>query len=204
MQAIGITGGIGSGKSITARLLKRLGYPVYIADTEAARLIAEHPQIRLELTRLCGEDIYQGNALNKARLADIIFHNREALEKVNRIVHPRVMEDFQSWCRRQANPCVFFESAILFEAQLARFFDAVICVTAPEEIRISRVSARDHTTPEKVRERMCNQWNDQEKCRQADFLIYNDNRRLLLVQLLDILEKIKNNLISYRNIPANS
>lgn len=193
MQTIGITGGIGSGKSIIAQILKRLGYPVYIADTEASRLIDEDPHIRLELTKLYGEDIYQGPALNRARLAGIIFQDREALQKVNQIVHPRVVEDFHCWCHHQISPWVFFESAILYEAKIDRFFDIIICVTAPEEVRIGRVSARDHTTAEKVRERILNQLDDRKKCQQADFVIHNDNRQMVLEQILETLKKIKNN-----------
>lgn len=193
MQTIGITGGIGSGKSIIAQILKRLGYPVYVADTEASRLMDEDPHIRLELTKLYGEDIYQGLALNKARLAGTIFQDREALQKVNQLVHPRVLEDFHCWCHHQITPLVFFESAILYEAKIDRFFDIVICVTAPEEVRIDRVSNRDHTTVEKVRERIQNQLDERKKSRQADFVIHNDNRQMVLEQILETLKKIKSN-----------
>lgn len=192
MKAIGLTGGIGSGKSTIARILKHLGFPVYIADTEASRLMNYHPGIREELIRRFGPETYtdSGN-LNKPMLAKIVFEDRNALADINRIVHPRVMEAFQAWCSLQTTETVFFESAILFEAGLNEHFQYIICVTAPAEIRLQRVIARDHTTADKVEERIRNQMDDTDKCRRSDFVIYNDDTHMVIPQIIEILRRLK-------------
>ena len=129
IHSIGLTGGIGSGKSTIAGILKQLGYPVYLADPEASRLINRSVEIRNDLTGLFGADLYTPRGmLDKKLLADIIFKNPQALSQVNRIVHPRVIRDFQHWREQQNSPLVFFESAILFEAGLTRHFDFIICL----------------------------------------------------------------------------
>ncbi len=192
METIGLTGGIGSGKSTVAKIFKYMGYPVYIADTEASRLINTSTEIRQEITQLFGEDIYCNGMLDKEKMAGIIFENKEALQNINHIVHPRVMEDFKQWCTRQKSQMVLFESAILYEASLNSFFKHVICVTAPEEVRIQRVIARDHTTQEKVRDRIHNQMSETEKVRQADFIVTNDGLKALLPQVIGIIQEINN------------
>lgn len=191
---IGLTGGIGSGKSTVARILHHLGYPVYISDRAASRLMNTHPAIRINLIKQFGNKVYTPEGkINKLFLAPLIFNHPEALKEINRIVHPRVMEDFQEWSLQQHHSCVFFESAILFEAGLTDYFQYVICVTAPESIRLNRVSTRDGLTSEQVKERMRNQLNDQLKCEQADFIIHNDFKHQVMDQLFLILEKIKTN-----------
>lgn len=191
---IGLTGGIGSGKSTVARILHHLGYPVYISDRKASRLMNTHPTIRTSLIKRFGNEVYTPEGkINKPFLAPLIFNHPEVLKEINQIVHPRVMEDFQQWSLQQHHSCVFFESAILFEAGLADYFQSVICVTAPENIRLDRVIARDGIAPEQVKERMRNQLNDQLKCEQADFIIHNDFKHQVMEQLFLILEKIKTN-----------
>ena len=191
MKAIGLTGGIGAGKSTVARMLRHMGYPVYIADKEAARLMDTHPEIRNELQKRFGAIAYtiQGT-IDRQNLARLVFNDTEALADLNRIVHPRVMQDFRQWNRKQDNTLVFFESAILFEAGLDTFFHAVICVTAPESIRISRVVDRDETTPDQIKKRIRNQADDNLKCQKASFIIHNDRNHLLLDQLSDILQQL--------------
>lgn len=191
MQSIGLTGGIGSGKSTIARILKTMGFPVYIADTEASRLIDTDPDIRREMQTHFGNSIYTANGpLDKVRLAGIIFENPEALKQVNSIVHPKVIKDFQQWSLIQQKHPVFFESAILYEARLESFFDAVICVTAPQEVRLQRVIQRDRTDREKVGKRMANQLDDSQKCRRSDFIIYNDDQHMVIEQILSLLNKL--------------
>lgn len=206
-HSIGLTGGIGSGKSTVAGILKHMGYAVYIADTEASRLINRSVEIRNELTSLFGADLYtpQG-VLDKKILADIIFKNPQALSQVNRIVHPRVISDFRHWRKQQNSNLVFFESAILFEAGLTRYFDFIICVTAPQAIRLKRVVLRDATNEDKVKERMQNQADDAEKCRNSDFIIYNDEEHMVVQQVLDILNKLnlKYNKQSWQNTENGS
>jgi len=191
MQTIGITGGIGSGKSTVARLIHQLGYPVYTADREASRLMNTDKDIRLELTRCFGQEIYTpSGTVNKPLLASLIFQDRQALMQVNRIVHPRVMADFENWSRCQDREPVFFESAILFEAALDHFFDFIICVTAPEAVRLKRVVKRDRTTTEAVRARMKNQMDEQEKCKRSDFTVRNDEQHPVIQQVLEIIQHI--------------
>ncbi|MDE7074288.1 MAG: dephospho-CoA kinase [Odoribacter sp.] len=192
MKRIGLTGGIGSGKTTVAHILKVLGYPVYLADPEAKRLTNTHPEIRRELIRHFGKDIYDTDGkLNKPRMATLIFNDPKALKIANGIIHPQVMEDFKKWSLQQGTDIVFFESAILFENRLESAFDAVIGVTAPQEIRLQRVLKRDHTSPEKVKERMNSQENDEVIARRSDFLLHNDDKHPLLRQIMEILEKIK-------------
>ncbi len=191
MKAIGLTGGIGSGKSTVARILKHMGYPVYIADKEASHLMNTHPEIRKELKKQFGTTIYTPQEqIDKPRLAHLIFNDTRALSTINGIVHPKVMQDFRQWSLQQNNKLVFFESAILFEAGLGTFFNSVICVTAPESLRISRVVNRDRTTPGQVKERIRNQLDNTFKCRQADFIIHNDRIHLILEQLMKILPQL--------------
>ena len=180
IHSIGLTGGIGSGKSTIAGILKQLGYPVYLADPEASRLINRSVEIRNDLTGLFGADLYTPRGmLDKKLLADIIFKNPQALSQVNGIVHPRVIRRL-----------VFFESAILFEAGLTRHFDFIICVTASEVTRLKRVILRDATNEDKVKERMQNQAADTEKCKNSDFIIYNDEDHMVVQQVLDVLNKL--------------
>lgn len=193
MLKIGLTGGIGSGKTTIANTLRQLGYKVYIADREAARLIRTHPQIREELTEAFGPSVYlPSGELNKQTLAACIFTNPEKLALVNRIVHPRVHEDFNRWCRQQQADLVFFESAILFESGFRQETDYTICIYASPATRIKRVIARDRTTADQIRERMKNQMSDEEKCAQSDFTICTDDGNMILDTLFSILEQLKN------------
>lgn len=194
MKKIGLTGGIGSGKSTIAQAIKHIGYPVYIADKEAARLMDSHPDIRKDITERLGANCYTSEGhINKPVLAQIIFENKEALEEVNRIVHPRVMEAFEQWAAIQSASLVFCETAILYESGLERYFDAVICVTAPEEVRVRRVMERDHCKLKDVMARVRNQMDEDEKCQRANFVIYNDGEHMAIPQVLDVLHKLQTN-----------
>ncbi|MDR1756230.1 MAG: dephospho-CoA kinase [Culturomica sp.] len=191
MLRVGITGGIGSGKTTVARILAEKGFPVYIADREAARLMRSDPFIREHLCRLFGADIYTPDGEpDKKRLAGIIFRNREALAQVNALVHPEVIRDFEQWSRKQPGEIVFFETALLYEAGLSHHFDRIVMVYASPETRIKRVMARDGLSEEQVRERMANQGNSEEHCRKADFVIYTENGEDLCRQIENMLEKI--------------
>lgn len=191
MLKIGLTGGIGSGKTTIAKAFHDSGYPVYIADTEASRLMNHAPEIRKALTALFGESIYRPDrTLDKQQLASLIFHDAALLRQVNGIVHPAVMQDFLEWCGKQQASLVFFESAILFEAGLNSCFDAVICVTADLPTRIERVMKRDGVSAEKVNERIRNQAGNDEKSHRADFVVdTTDGKdwRRQITTLIDIL-----------------
>ncbi|NOU58951.1 dephospho-CoA kinase [Marinifilum caeruleilacunae] len=190
MIKIGLTGGIGTGKSIVAEVFKLIKIPVYVSDLEAKRLMVESDEIRSRLISRFGKEVYHENgALNRKFLADIIFNEPGALQDVNGIVHPVVRSDFQNWSERQQAPYVIQESAILFDTGLYKNFDKIICVTANEELRIQRVMDRDGVDRNAVMERMKNQLDEKIKIKKADYVIHN-NTDLILPQIIRIHEQI--------------
>ena len=192
MIKIGLTGGIGSGKTTVSHIFQALGYPVYISDTRASWLINHHDGIKRALISLFGKSIYLlTGKLDKKRLASLIFNDKERIEQVNKIVHPVVTEDFLEWSKAQNTPFLFFESAILFEAGLTSIFDYIITVTANRETRIQRAMKRDMVGREKIIERIDNQLPDAKKCLQSDFIIYNNDSDRLLEQIIEIVKKLK-------------
>ena len=190
MIKLGITGGIGSGKSLVSRILKMMGVPVYIADAESKRLTNTSPQIKTALLSLFGEQIYEDNVLNKTKLASLIFSNEEYLAQVNRIIHPVVQADFVQWSNAQNASVVAMESAILFESGLNVSMDVVITVTAPAELRIRRVQERDNATRQQIMQRMSNQWSDEEKLKQSNFRIKNDEQQAVIPQIEEIVSRL--------------
>jgi len=195
MLKIGLTGGIGSGKTTVGMVFKKLGIPVYDADTQAKRLMNSDDELKSALKSAFGSDIYrEDGTLARRRLAEIIFSEPAMLEKVNGWVHPAVARDFEHWCSRQAAPYVIEEAAIIFERNIASRFAKVILVTASDEVRIRRVCRRDKAAPEEVRKRMANQWTEDKKIALADFVIYNDQLSLLTHQVMEIHGKLKSGL----------
>ena len=193
MLKIGLTGGIGSGKSTIAKIIETLGYPVYISDSKASELINRDEEIKKHLTELLGKDIYQSDGnLDKKRLATIIFNDKEVIKQVNGIVHPAVTRDFMEWCSAQRRPLLFFESAILFEAKLENLFDYIILISTDLETRVERVISRDATTREKVIERINNQMPDEIKQSKSNFVIYNNNDDKVIKQILSIIHQLNN------------
>ncbi len=190
MLKVGITGGIGSGKTSACLIFKTLGIPVYDADTRAKELMNTDPELKTTLEGYFGKDIYENGMLDRKKLSAIIFNDRDALEKVNGSVHPAVECDFKQWCIRQTAPYIMEEAAIIFESGIAQRFGKVILVTAPIELRIKRVCDRDHASPEAVRARINNQWPDEKKMALADYVIYNDDMRLMTLQVMDIHRKL--------------
>ena len=192
---IGITGGIGSGKTTLSENLRLEGYDVYDSDLEARRLQNEHPLIRKQLIDLFGKEIYSANGLNRSALAKIVFSKKELLIKLNEIVHPVVKDDFKNWIElRSSKKFLFLESAILFESGFNVLVDKVVLMTASEQIRINRVIKRDGVTTEQVMTRMSNQFSDKIKIPLADFIIHTDDNlpmvdkmSKLLVQLCESL-----------------
>lgn len=189
MIKIGITGGIGSGKSTVAQLFSLLGVPVYIADDESKRLTATSPTIRQQLTALFGNDLYTEEGLNKKRLASLIFGNPQHLQKVNAIIHPEVKHDFLAWTNRQSTPLCAIESAILFETNFERTVDCTLMVYAPLDVRISRVCQRDGSLPQEIERRIQSQMDDEVKRAHADYVIQNDGQQALIPQVVDFLQK---------------
>lgn len=192
---IGITGGIGSGKSVVSRLLEVMGIPVYIADAAAKLLTNTDPYIRKELSALLGEEVYEGGALNKPLLASYLFGHPDHATRVNGIIHPRVKEDFRQWVEERNNlPWAGMESAILIESGFASEVDVVVMVYAPLEIRIQRVIRRDSTTRELVMKRIQSQMSDEEKREQACFVIVNDDETPLIPQVLELIAVLSDHM----------
>jgi dephospho-CoA kinase len=187
VKKVGLTGGIGSGKSTVARILLAMGYPVYFSDEQAKFLTDKHPIIREELMRLCGEEIYVNELLDRKALAAAIFSDDALRQKVNELIHPIVRSDFDQWVAMQRQTLVFNEAAILFETGASERFDAVVLVTAPKELRISRVMQRDKCTHEEVLRKMQSQWSDERKKQFADVVLINDDALPLIVQVEKML-----------------
>ena len=185
MITIGITGGMGSGKSIVAALLKVYGIPVYDADSESKRLLLTSPTIRRGLTDLLGADIYSpdGTTLRRARMASLIFADPNLLARVNAIIHPEVGRDFDAWRAHLTTSVCAMESAILFESGFDRRANLRLMVYAPEAIRLQRVMARDNATEVAARQRMQRQWPDERKIALSDAVITNDGRAALIPQV---------------------
>lgn len=193
MIKIGITGGIGSGKSVVATLLRLYGIPVYIADEESKRLTNSSPVIRRALVDLVGEVVYDADGkLDKPRLANFIFGQPEHLARVNAIIHPEVNRDFLDWSERQEKAFCAIESAILFESGFDRIVDVKLMVLAPLEIRLERAIARDHASREALERRIKSQMADEEKASRSDFVIHNDGRQALIPQVENFIGWLKN------------
>lgn len=192
---VGITGGIGSGKSVVSRLLGLMGVPVYISDTETKRLMVTDGQIRDGLVDLLGPSVYAGGCLNKTLLASYLFGDKEHAKAVNAIVHPRVRDDFRRWVQGHASyPLVGIESAILLEAGFRTEVDYVVMVYAPREVRVRRSVERDASTRSQVEQRINYQMDDEEKRRQADFVILNDGEAPLIPQVLKLIASLSENI----------
>ena len=189
MVTIGITGGIGSGKSVVCRILRMWRYPVYDSDSEAKRLMNTSGEIRSRLMALLGHDIYTDAGLDRNRMAALVFKDRDILNQVNAIVHPAVHRDFTEWAKRQDSKLVFLESAILYESGLADALSSVWCVAAPADIRIARTMARNRCSREEVMERISKQMSDEEMAEKSDEIIYNDDSHSLLLQLKTLLAR---------------
>lgn len=192
---IGITGGIGSGKSVVSRLLEVMGIPVYISDVETKQIMANDSFIRKELVTLLGEEVYAGGVLNKPLLASYLFGNPEHAKQVNGIVHPRVKDDFRRWAQcRAAYSIVGIESAILVEAGFAGEVDVIVMVYAPEEVRIERAIRRDASPRELIEKRIRSQMSDEEKREYANFVISNDGETPLIPQVLGLIASLSRSM----------
>ncbi|GHV67118.1 dephospho-CoA kinase [Bacteroidia bacterium] len=205
MVKIGLTGGIGAGKTTVATVFKSLGYPVYISDIWASWLMNTDLEIRESLIQNFGKKIYlEEFGLNKKYLSELIFcsdlrhkdscistKTLNARQIINSIVHPKVLENFAKWTELQDSQFVIFESAIIFESGLEHNFDAIISVYAGLEVRIQRVMRRDHVSREKVMERINKQMDARQKCEKADYVIYTDEGKDMKEQIINILQKIR-------------
>lgn len=187
---VGITGGIGTGKSTVAKILVALGYPVYFSDDRAKWLMENNQQLVTELSHLLGNNTYVSGKLNRAYIAEKLFSTPALKEKINALVHPVVRTDFKLWVENQTQSIVFQESALLVETGAVQLFDALIVVTAPLEDRIKRIQKRDGLTTSEIERRFANQFSDEEKIKVADFVLINDERSPLLNQVLTVLKQL--------------
>ena len=190
MIKIGITGGIGSGKSVVASLFQLLGVPVYIADEESKRLTNQSMTIRRQLIAHYGEAIYTAEGLNKPLLAAKIFQDPAQRRIVNGIIHPEVKHHFEAWAAQQETPLCAIESAILFESGFDQVVDTHLMVYAPKALRIERATTRDAASREAIQQRIESQMADEEKRKLADHLIYNDNQQPLIPQVTALIARL--------------
>ena len=190
MIIVGLTGGIGAGKSTVANFFKELGIPVYTADVEAKRLMHSSKKIKRQLIAEFGERAYRENKLNRPFLASIVFSDKKKLAAINAIVHPSVSNSFKRWIQKQKSAYVIQENAILFENNTAHRFDYIITVTAPLDERIRRVVKRDATTRAAVLARIENQIADEEKIKNSDFVIHAIDKSTTKKEVLKIHQKL--------------
>ena len=190
MKIIGLTGGIGSGKTTVCKVFERLGIPIYYADIQAKLLMTSNSEIKNQLIQRFGEQTYINNKLNKKYIAEQIFNNKENLNSINSIVHPVVRNHFKEWTKQQQAHYVINENAILFKSGFYKDTNIIISVITPEYIRIERVIKRDNTTTEAVKSRINNQISDEEIIKKSDYIIYNDSTNLILPQILKIHRNI--------------
>lgn len=190
-KIIGLTGGIGSGKTTVANHFIAAGVPVYIADDEA-RKVMQSPEILKKIEKIFGSSIFENGVLNRQKLAEIVFSNPDKLRQLNAVIHPAVKEHFGNWMLNHKNsPFVIYEAAILFESGSYKDCDKIITVTAPLETRIERVIQRDKTTRENVLKRINMQWSDDQRLGKSDFVIENINSEITKSEVGKILKILK-------------
>lgn len=192
MIKVGITGGIGSGKSTVCKVFKIMGIPVFEADIIAKQLMNSNTAIREQIINLFGASVYlPDQTIDRKYLSGIVFNNPSLLEQLNEIIHPAVRKLFEDWCINQQTPYVMHEAAILFESGFYKMMDKTITVVTSEAERIQRVMKRDGTTAEQIRQRMRNQLTDEQRIKLADFVINNNDSELIIPQIVEIDKKIR-------------
>ncbi len=186
MLKIGLTGGIGSGKTTVAQIFEVLAIPVYYADQAAKDLMNQDPDLKKEIIAAFGNEVYKEGKIDRSFLGAMVFANSEKLARLNSIVHPATLNDASSWMQNQKSPYAIKEAALIFEAGLEKFFDFIIGVSAPQNMRLERVMIRDQISAENVLQRMAQQMDESEKIKRCDFIILNDNNQPLIPQVLKI------------------
>ncbi len=195
MKKVGITGGIGSGKTTVCKIFESMDIPVYYADAEAKKILASNVSVKKQMKDLLGNAAYHKNGKpDRKFIASKIFSNKELLEKVNSIVHPAVRLDAERWIEKTnksgEHPYTLQEAALLVENGSYKHMDALIVVTCPEDIRVSRVMKRDRLSYEEVKVKINNQLPEQDKIKVADFVIHNDGKKSLIVQVCNVHKKL--------------
>lgn len=190
MLKIGLTGGIGSGKSTVAAIFKTLGIPVYYADAAARELMNSDETLKTAIQRQFGQVAYKNGRLDRAYLASVVFSDPYQLEQLNALIHPVTIRDAENWMKRQSSPYAIKEAAVLFESGAAENLDYVIGVTAPLPLRIHRVMQRDHLSREEIMKRVSRQVDDRIKMKLCDFVLVNDEQQPLLTQVMALHEQL--------------
>ena len=190
MLNVGLTGGIGSGKTIASKIFEVLGIPVYQADAAAKRLMESNPLLKNQLIEQFGNDAFVDGKLNRSYIAEIIFNDKEKLQLINSLVHPYTIQDGIEWMKKQTSPYAIKEAALIFESGSQSNFDYIIGISSPLTLRLNRTLKRDNINRELVLERMENQLDEETKMKLCDFVLLNDERTLLTTQVLAVHEKL--------------
>jgi dephospho-CoA kinase len=191
MIKVGLTGGIGSGKTVVCKVFENLGVPVFNADEQAKQITEKDPTVREKIILRFGKGIYTSQGLDRKKLASIVFGDPVALAGLNHIIHPAVREKYEQWLEEHKDsPYTIKEAAIIFEIGSYKEFDKIITVTAPEELRIQRAVQRDKVQPEDVKKRIANQASDEYKMQLSDFVIINDEKKMVIPQVLEVHERL--------------
>lgn len=189
MLKVGLTGGIGSGKSTVAKVFEVLGIPVYYADEAARQIMNTDKELKATLIKNFGAQTYQNDQLNRPYLAAIVFADKQKLELLNSLTHPATIRDANRWMEQQTSRYIIKEAALLFESGAHEYLDHVIGVYAPQELRIKRTIDRDHITREEVLLRISRQMDEDAKMKRCDFIITNDEQQLVIPQVLELHQK---------------
>ena len=189
MKRIGLTGGIGSGKSTVAHIFEVLGIPVYYADAASKRLMNEDEDLKDKIRKAFGETAYLNGELNRKYLSELVFNDPEKIKLLNSLVHPATIEDALNWMQGQTGTYIIKEAALIFESGSNKDLDYVIGVKSPIELSIKRAMARDNITEEQVKARMNKQMDEESKIRLCDYVIVNDEKEMLIPQVLALHEK---------------
>lgn len=188
---IGITGGMGSGKSFVCSIIENLGYPIFYSDKEAKWLMENNGSLIAEIKKNVVNNAYTNNKINKEEIRKYIFNCKKNREKLNDIVHPAVYHHFENWAQQfTSNTLIFNESALLIETESFKRFDKIILITAPEELKIKRLTQRENSTKEEIILRMKSQLSDEDKKVNADYIIENNEKELLLPQIISVLDQL--------------
>jgi len=193
MLKVGLTGGIGSGKTTVAEIFAQLGIAIYISDNRAKALMVNDIDLQSSIINLFGDESYINGRLNRSYIASIVFSDKKELEKLNALVHPALKKDFDLWATQQTSPYIIKEAAILFESNANIGLDKVILIEAPQHLRLSRVMNRDKVSSEDVLARMDKQWSDERKRVLSDYRILNDDKCSVLEQVLKIHDELTHN-----------
>jgi len=187
---VGLTGGIGSGKSTIAQIFEVLGIPVYYADISAKKLMNENADLRSSITNIFGEQAYTNNILDRKYISSIVFSDPAKLQQLNALVHPATKKDGEAWMQEQTSPYAIHEAALIFEAKVSDRLDLVIGVSSPFELRIKQAMERDKVNRNEVLKRMDQQLDEDLKMNKCDFVLINDEQQLLIPQVLELHEKL--------------